>query len=103
MRHFKFVPGYYEWHLKDIDTDETLHVMDDPIDDLFDEEGLPIPPEELKWFCKTELETADQYYECDEEYNGLLLNDLLRLDEQETEEAATVMFNKLTEYYINEE
>ena len=36
MRHFKFVPGYYEWHLKDIDTDETLHVMDDPIDDLFD-------------------------------------------------------------------
>ena len=103
MREFTFTPGYYEWHLKDIETDDTLHVMLDPVDSLFDEEGLPIPPEELKWICRNELETADQYYECDEKYNGLLLNDLQRLDEQETEEAATVMFNTLKEYYFNDE
>lgn len=106
MREFTFTPGYYEWHLRDKHTKELLHVMEDPIDSMYfidfdTNEETPVSPEELMCFCLSELETADVCYEENEEYNGLFLNDLQRLDEQEMSEAAQIMFEVLKEHYID--
>lgn len=104
MRQFKFLPGYYEWHLYDKETNQLLHVMADPVEELVyeDENGdeRDITPEELHWLCYNDLECADSQYQEGEEYNGLTLSDIDRLDEQEMAEAADVMFNALTDYYI---
>lgn len=103
MRQFRFVPAYYEWHLLD-EENNILHNWPDPVEDLFDEEtGEPLPPEEIKWLCSEYLEMADEQYAQGEECNGILLNELQRLDEQEMDEATNVMFKAIIDYYFTDE
>lgn len=100
MRHFKFVPTYYEWHLVD-DSNNVLHNWVMPEEDLYDADtDEPIPPEELKWLCKDNLETADRQYAEGEDYNGILLNNLQRLTAEEITEASEIMFKALIDYYF---
>lgn len=106
MRDFKFVPGYYEWHLKQKGTNKLLHVMNDPMEDMYNinpdtNEEEPISHEELYQFCFDELVNADNSYNENEEYNGLKLNELERLDEEEMSRAAQVMCQALKERYID--
>lgn len=103
MRQFRFIPAYYEWHLLD-EENNILHNWPDPVEELFDAEtGEPIPPEEIKWLCREYLEMADEQYAQGEDYNGILLNELQRLDEQEIAEASNVMFKALVDYYFTDE
>ena len=98
-RQFYFKPGYYEWHLTDRNGN-ILHNMVDPAEDLFNEDGEELTIEEVHSLCYQDLQCADNHYECDEDYNGILLNDLERLDEQEIAEAADVMCDALVDYYF---
>ena len=68
---------------------------------LFDEEGAELTIEEVHSLCSKDLQCADNHYECDEDYNGILLNDLERLDEEEMAEAANVMCDALVDYYFD--
>lgn len=100
-RTFEFKPTYYEWELTD-ETGQVLHVVNDPYDTMFITDGdESVPFEILVDFCKESLETADQMYEHDMEYNGLLLTNYQRLGKTEMNEAAELMARTLFDYYID--
>ncbi len=99
MRHFRFVPGYYEWHLVD-DNGTTLHNMVDPSDSLYDEDGNELTLEGVIALCEDDLNSADSRYAEGDDYNGILLEDTLT--PQEIVEAAKIMGQTLYDYYISE-
>ena len=98
MRQFEFTPGYYEWHLTDKATGETLHNMIEPSEDLYNEDGEPMTLEEMKDFCADDLRCADWHYMDNDEYNGILLSE--RLTEQEIITASSLIAETLYNYYI---
>ena len=101
MRQFCLIPTYYEWHLIDKDTHETLHNLVDPADELYHEDGTPRSLEEIISFCQEELISADIAYSEDDEYNGIWLSEKKRLDQiEEIPVAAKVMAETLYNYYI---
>lgn len=101
MRQFSLIPAYYEWHLIDNDTRETLHNLVDPADELYHEDGTPKTLEELTNWFNEELISADIAYSEDDEYNGIWLNEEKRLDPiEEIPAAAKVMAETLYNYYI---
>lgn len=101
MRTFKFEACYYEWHLIDADTGETLHNMVDAGEHCFDEAGISLMWEEIELLCKEELISADIAYSEKEEYNGILLNNDKRLDQiEEIPVAAKLIADVLYNYYI---
>ena len=100
MRQFCLIPTYYEWHLIDKDTHETLHNLVDPADELYHEDGTPRSLEEIISFCQEELISADIAYSEGNDYNGIWLNKK-RLDQiEEIPAAAKVMAETLYHYYI---
>lgn len=99
MRHFRFVPGYYEWHLVD-DNGTTLHNMVDPSDSLYDEDGNELTLEGVIALCEDDLNCADSRYAEGDDYNGILLEDTFT--PQEIVEAAKIMGQTLYDYYISE-
>ena len=101
MRKFEFKPGQYEWHLTDKETGKILHNMVDPIEELYDENGMPLSLEETINLCFSDLDCADSNYAENEAYNGILLegDDTLSLDEMER--ASKIMGQILYDYYIN--
>ena len=101
MRQFSLIPAYYEWHLIDTETHETLHNLIDPADELYHEDGTPKTLEELTNWLNEELISADIAYSEDDEYNGIWLNEDKRLDQiEEIPAAAKVMAETLYNYYI---
>lgn len=101
MRKFSLIPSYYEWHLIDDDTHETLHNLIDPSEDLYHEDGNPKSLDEIKNWCIEELVSADIMYSENDEYNGIWLRDEKRLDQiEEIPAAAEVMAETLYNYYI---
>ena len=100
MRNFTFEPGYYEWDLKDT-YGNTVHVMEDPTDYLYDEENKRIPYEDIYLLCKEDLDNADYEYGEGEEYNGIFLEEDYRLTSEEIEEAAEIMAETLDSYYTD--
>ena len=102
MRNFDLVAGYYEWHLIDTETHETLHNLIDPSEYLYHEDGTPKSLEELTNWLNEELISADIAYSEDDEYNGIWLNEEKRLDQiEEIPAAAKVMAETLYHYYID--
>jgi hypothetical protein len=101
MRQFSFIPAYYEWHLIDNETHETLHNIIDPADALYHDDGTPLSLEELTSWAKEDLITADNAYSENREYNGIWLRDEKRLDQvEEIPAAAKVIAETLYNYYI---
>ena len=102
MRQFSLIPAYYEWHLVDKDTHETLHNLDDPSDDLlYHDDETPKSLDEIISFCQEELISADIAYSEDNDYNGIWLCNEKRLDQiEEIPAAAKVMGETLYSYYI---
>ena len=101
MRQFSLIPAYYEWHLIDTETHETLHNLVDPADELYHEDGTPKSLEELTNWLNEELISADIAYSEDDEYNGIWLSEKKRLDQiEEIPAAAKVMAETLYHYYI---
>lgn len=101
MRQFSLIPAYYEWHLIDDKTHETLHNLIDPADELYHEDGTPKTLEELTNWFNEELISADIAYSEDDEYNGIWLSEEKRLDQiEEIPAAAKVMAETLYNYYI---
>jgi hypothetical protein len=101
MRQFSLIPAYYEWHLIDNDTHETLHNLVDPADELYHEDGTPKTLEELTNWLNEELISADIAYSENNEYNGIWLRNEKRLDQiEEIPAAAKVMAETLYNYYI---
>ena len=101
MRQFSFIPTYWEWHLVDKDTHETLHNLVDPADELCHEDETPKSLEEIINFCQEELISADIAYSENDEYNGIWLRNEKRLDQiEEIPAAAKVMAETLYSYYI---
>ena len=101
MRQFSLIPAYYEWHLIDNDTHETLHNLVDPADELYHEDDTPMSLEELTNWLNEELIAADIAYSEDDEYNGIWLSEEKRLDQiEEIPAAAKVMAETLYNYYI---
>lgn len=101
MRQFCLIPTYWEWHLIDEDTHETLHNLVDPADELYHEDGAPMSLEEIIGFCQEELISADIAYSENDEYNGIWLCNDKRLDQtEEIPAAAKVMAETLYNYYI---
>ena len=102
MRQFILTPTYYEWHLVDKDTHETLHNLGDPSDDLlYHDDEMPKSLEEIINFCQEELIAADIAYSENDEYNGIWLRNEKRLDQiEEIPAAAKVMAETLYSYYI---
>lgn len=101
MRQFSLIPSYWEWHLIDDDTHETLHNLIDPSEDLYHEDGSPKSLEEIKIWCMDELISADIIYSENDEYNGIWLRNEKRLDQiEEIPAAAEVMAQTLYDYYI---
>ena len=66
MRKFDLVAGYYEWHLIDTETHETLHNLIDPSELLYHEDGSPLTKDEIESWCKEELISADIAYSEDD-------------------------------------
>lgn len=101
MRQFSLIPAYYEWHLIDNGTHETLHNLIDPADELYHEDGTPKSLEELTNWLNEELISADIAYSENDEYNGIWLRNEKRLDQiEEIPTAAKVMAETLYNYYI---
>jgi len=101
MRQFSLIPAYYEWHLIDNETHETLHNLIDPADELYHEDGTPRSLEELTNWLNEELISADIAYSENDEYNGIWLRNEKRLDQiEEIPAAAKVMAETLYNYYI---
>ena len=101
MRQFSFIPAYYEWHLIDNETHETLHNIIDPADVLYHDDGTPLSLDELTSLFKEDLITADNAYSENREYNGIWLRDEKRLDQvEEIPAAAKVIAETLYNYYI---
>lgn len=102
MRQFSLIPAYYEWHLIDNDTAETLHNLIDPSESLYHEDDTPMTVEEIQNWCNEELISADIAYSEDDEYNGIWLDNDKRLDQiEEIPAAAKVMAETLYAYYID--
>ena len=99
MRKFKFVPGYYEWHLTDIETGTLLHVMDDPTDWIYTDDGKSIDYDEIKEECLNQLDLADDTYAMNEEFNGFLLTPEQTLSKEEMEAASILMADILYDTY----
>ena len=99
MRKFKFVPGYYEWHLTDIETGTLLHVMDDPTDWIYTDDVKSIDYDEIKEECLNQLDLADDTYAMNEEFNGLLLTKEQTLSKKEMETASILMADTLYDTY----
>ena len=100
MRQFCLTPSYWEWHLIDKDTHETLHNLIDPADDIYHEDGSPMSLEELTNWLNEELISADIAYSENNEYNGIWLRDEKRLDQiEEIPAAAKLMAEILYNYY----
>lgn len=101
MRQFSFIPAYYEWHLIDNETHETLHNLIDPVDWLYHEDTTPKSLEELRNFFIEDLIAADIAYSENTEYNGIWLCDEKRLDQlEEIPAAAKLIADTLYNYYI---
>jgi hypothetical protein len=102
MRQFSLIPAYYEWHLIDDETHETLHNLVDPADELYHEDGTPRSLEEITDWLNDELISADIAYSENDEYNGIWLRNEKRLDQiEEIPAAAKVMAETLYNYYIS--
>lgn len=102
MRQFSLIPAYYEWHLIDNETHETLHNLIDPADELYHEDGTPRSLEELTNWLNEELISADIAYSENDEYYGIWLRNEKRLDQiEEIPAAAKVMAETLYHYYID--
>lgn len=102
MRDFDLVASYYEWHLIDTETHETLHNLIDPSKYLYHEDGSPKSLDEIKNWCLDELISADIMYSENDEYNGIWLRNEKRLDQiEEIPAAAEVMAQMLYHYYID--
>lgn len=99
MRQFCLTPSYWEWHLIDKDTHETLHNLIDPAEYIFHEDGSPMSLEELTNWLTEDLITADNTYSENNDYNGIWLRDEKRLDQEEIPAAAKVMAEVLYNYY----
>lgn len=99
MRQFKFIPSYYEWHLKDAETETLLHVMDDPTDWIYTDDGDSIDYDEIKEECLNQLDLADDTYAMNEEFNGLLLKENQTLSKEEMEIASILMADILYDTY----
>jgi hypothetical protein len=101
MRQFSLIPAYYEWHLIDDETHETLHNLVDPADELYHEDGTPRSLEEITDWLNDELISADIAYSEGNDYNGIWLCNEKRLDQiEEIPAAAKVMGETLYSYYI---
>ena len=99
MRQFKFIPSYYEWHLMDAETGTLLHVMDDPTDWIYTDDGHSIDYDTIKEECFNQLDLADDTYAMNEEFNGLLLTPEQTLSKEEMEEASILMADTLYDTY----
>lgn len=99
MRNFIFKPGYYEWHLIDADTEQTLHNMVDPSENICYEDGTPMTLDEIIDFCFCDLDCADTNYADNDDYNGIQLEGDDRLSLDEMKNAADLMGKILYEYY----
>ena len=99
MRQFNFTPSYYEWHLTDIKTGTLLHVMDDPTDWIYTDDGDSINYDEIKEECLNQLNLADDTYAMNEEFNGLLLKENQTLSKEEMEVASILMADTLYHTY----
>lgn len=101
MRQFNIIPSYWEWHLIDNETHETLHNLIDPSDMLYHDDGTPLSLEELRSWFNEDLIAADIAYSENGEYNGIWLCDEKRLDQiEEIPAAAKVIADTLYNYYI---
>lgn len=100
MRTFELTPGYYEWHLNDKATGETLHNVDsEDVDFLcYDPAGLPLMFFEVVGLCHEELQAANEQYKQGEDYNGIKPSHTLTAEEMKV--AAQVMAETLYNYYI---
>lgn len=101
MREFIFRPTYYEWHLEEKATGKLLHVMADPAEDTVHEDSTDMTLGELVNMCYTDLDLADDQYGENEEYNGILLDDDIRMSAEEMKAASEVMGKALYDYYIS--
>jgi len=95
---FKFMPGYYEWHLTD-EKGNILHNMVDPSECLFNEDGTPMDLEDVIDFCNQDLLMADWRYYSNEDYNGVLLEE--NLTAGQIKAASEIMGKTLYNYYIS--
>lgn len=101
MRQFNLIPAYYEWHLIDIETHETLHNIIDPLDVLYYDDGISLSLEELTSWVKEDLISADIAYSEGNDYNGIWLRNEKRLDQiEEIPAAAKVIADTLYSYFI---
>jgi hypothetical protein len=96
MRKFNFTPSYYEWHLTDAETGTLLHVMNDPTDWIYTDDGHSIDYDEIKEKCLDQLDLADAM---NKEFNGLYLTPEQTLSKEEMEEASILMADTLYDTY----
>lgn len=96
MRTFKFIPAYYEWHLIDTETDEVVYVLDDPTEDLYYEDGTPLPEDAIADFLVSDLKNSND--PANDECNHILVD--TPLTPEEIHEAAKLMANTLFSHYL---
>ena len=92
MRQFNFTPSYHEWHLTDIETGTLLHVMDDPTDWIYTDDGHSINYDDIKEKCLNQLAM-------NQEFNGFFLKETQILSKEEMEEASMLMADILYDTY----
>jgi hypothetical protein len=74
--------------------------MSDPVEDTVHEDGTDMTLDELVNLCYDDLETADNQYIQNEDYNGILLNNDDSLSMEEMTAASEVMGKALYDYYV---
>lgn len=92
MRQFNFTPSYHEWHLTDIETGTLLHVMNDPTNWIYTDDGHSINYNEIKEECLNQLAM-------NKEFNGLFLTQEQILSKEEMETASILMADTLYDTY----
>lgn len=93
---YRFIPGYYEWHLID-DKGKVLYVMQDPSEDLFNEQTECETLDDVRGVIEGELETEklnwQMNYESGEKHSQIPFDELPK-------SICELMARALYDYYV---
>lgn len=94
---YRFIPGYYEWHLID-DKGKVLYVMQDPSEELFNEQIECETLDDVRGVIEGELDTERQNWITN--YEGNVARHALIPFDELPKSTCEIMARALYDYYV---
>lgn len=94
---YRFIPGYYEWHLVD-ENGNILYVMQDPSEDLFNEQIECETLDDVRGVIEGELDTERQNWITN--YEGNVARHALIPFDELPKSTCEIMARALYDYYV---